>query len=219
MRCRKTEQVLCRYLKPLGKNINLMIWCLCNHQSDLNYDKMVVLLDSIYCIKVVLKLHSSNITPKLLKENSYPAGRRRHLKSRILWPSPKTYFSLICNFAFVNMDCVVVWKIQAFTFFLSVVKQVQFPNCQAVVHTLHNYIIQTKISVDDIFTQTVRGQLHSFAFTSSLAALWKCFEFFWMGLLESNMTSLVLIVWNRRAMKISCDCEFSEEWMTRLSST
>ena len=115
MRCRKTEQVLCR--KPLGKNINLMIWCLCNHQSDLNYDKMVVLLDSIYCIKVVLKLHSSNITPKLLQENSYPAGRRRHLKSRILWPSPKTYFSLICNFAFVNMDCVVVWKIQAFTFF------------------------------------------------------------------------------------------------------
>ena len=48
MRCRKTEQVLCRYLKPLGKNINLMIWCLCNHQSDLNCDKMVVLLrDSI----------------------------------------------------------------------------------------------------------------------------------------------------------------------------
>ena len=62
MRCRKTEQVLCRYLKPLGKNINLMIWCLCNHQSDLNYDKMVALLrDSIMqksSVKITLIKHA-----------------------------------------------------------------------------------------------------------------------------------------------------------------
>ena len=70
MRCRKTEQVLCRYLKPLGKNINLMIWCLCNHQSDLNYDKMVALLrDSIMqksSVKITLIKHASKITTREL---------------------------------------------------------------------------------------------------------------------------------------------------------
>ena len=74
MRCRKTKQVLCRYLKPLGKNINLMIWCLCNHQSDLNYDKMVALLRDSILHKSRVKSHSSNMPPKLLQENSYPAG-------------------------------------------------------------------------------------------------------------------------------------------------
>ena len=103
----KQNRFFCRYLKPLGKNINLMIWCLCNHQSDLNYDKMVALLrDSIMqksSVKITLIKHASKITTREL----IPRRPQETLEKQ----NPVTLFKYVllidCNFAFVNMACVV----------------------------------------------------------------------------------------------------------------